>query len=151
MRHLAHCWLLIFGYLDVILLNVITGRIDLRDFERNPDSMIKVTENTTNTRERFEILRFADTIKFLKQQISRNYDGPSAGQYARMCVFVYKNIYIYIYIFVYTYIYCMRACVCVRACVYENDSTSRCVVVFNKFLACIYVQLRPSRGERGTF
>lgn len=32
-----------------------------------------------------------------------------------------------------------------------NDSTNRCVVVSNKFLACIYVQLRASRGEKRFF
>jgi len=69
-------------------------------------------------------------------------------------IHIYKYIYIYIYVCIYVYMYvCIYVCMYVYACmwVYENDSTSRCVVVFNKFLACIYVQLRPPRGERGIF
>lgn len=51
-----------------------------------------------------------------------------------------------------------RACACTR--IYNiyiytymcmNDSTNRCVVVSNKFLACIYVQLRALWNEKERF
>lgn len=39
-------------------------------------------------------------------------------------------------------------CACTNIYMCMNDSTNRCVVVSNKFLACIYVQLRASRDEK---
>jgi len=38
-----------------------------------------------------------------------------------------------------------------HVCVCMNDSTNRCVVVSNKFLACIYVQLRALWNEKRFF
>lgn len=85
-------------------------------------------------------LRLREPIAADAQMFRRDRDDSRTT--ARVCARAYKYYaYICIYAFKCMYMY-------VFACMQRSDK-NRCVVVFNKFLACIYVQLRASsRGTR---